>query len=281
MSVTNIAWTDITWNPVTGCSPVSAGCKHCYAKVMHNRLQAMGSKKYQEDFDQVIYHPEALAEPFKIKTPKRIFVNSMSDLFHEKILKMQFDFGSRYSPLLDIFSTMAYNPMLTFQLLTKRPENAVKYFSIVEDNIYKYFPPPDVMKHLAKAGWDFPKTWKHPLPNVWFGITLENQKVWHRLEIFKKIPAAVKFLSCEPLLSDLPELDLEGIDWVIVGAESGKNARTMEIKWAESILEQCRKAGTAFFMKQMFGEKRKLKFEEFPEELQIREFPNKQQTDGE
>jgi protein gp37 len=247
MAKSKIQWTDETWNPVTGCNKVSAGCKNYYAEVMSERLFKMGLEKYKNNFE-VTLHPEELKRPFTWKKPRMVFVNSMSDLFHEKV---PFHF------IYEIMCVISQNPQHIFQILTKRPGNAKKYGEI---NIMAY------IKHLPD--------------NVWLGVSVENDKVLDRIEILKQIPAKVKFLSCEPLLGLLGNLDLKGIDWVICGAESGNKKREMKCGWAFDLMTECKIQGVPFFMKQMFdGNGKKLKFEEFPEALQVREYPNNSQLE--
>ena len=211
---TAIEWTEMTWNPVTGCSKVSQGCKHCYAERLARRLQAMGNVRYRNGF-RVTLHPDLLDLPKKWKKPRLVFVNSMSDLFHEAV---PFEFIAR------VFETMTACPQHTFQVLTKRS------------------------RRLRELAPDLP--WP---PNVWMGVSVENEDVLFRVKDLQATPAAVRFLSCEPLLGPLDDLPLEGIHWVIVGGESGPNARPMHPKWVESILRQCRRAGVAFFFKQWGG----------------------------
>ena len=212
MSTTKIEWTDVTWNPVTGCSKKSAGCLHCYAEVMSRRLKAMGVVKYQNGFT-VTLHEEALKEPKKWRKPRTIFVCSMSDLFHKEV---PFDFINK------VMNVIEETPQHCYQLLTKRADRMETYF----------------------------KTREVPR-NVWLGVTVEIQNSKDRIEklrTIEKVP--IKFLSCEPLLEDLGELDLTGIDWVIVGGEIGNQARPMKDEWARSIKIQCEMADKAFFFKQ-------------------------------
>jgi len=215
---TNIEWTDSTWNPVTGCTKVSQGCKNCYAERMALRLHAMGVKKYQNGF-KVTLHPETLNEPYLWRKPKMVFVNSMSDLFHD-------DIPDEY--LFDVFRVMKENSIHVFQVLTKR-ENRLKQISL-------------------KISWP---------ANVWMGVTVEDDQTLHRIEILRNTPAPVKFLSIEPLLTELPRLNLEGIDWVIIGGESGPNARPIQKSWVEKIREDCLEQSVPFFFKQWGGVNKK------------------------
>lgn len=218
-----IEWTTTTWNPVTGCDRVSAGCDHCYALALAKRLKAMGAAKYQADGDArtsgpgfaVTTHPEVLRQPYHWRAPRTVFVNSMSDLFHARVPK---EFVAR------VFEVMADTPQHTYQVLTKRPLRAAR---------------------LADA---------LPWPgNVWLGVSVENMDVAHRLEHLRCVPAAVRFLSCEPLLGPLDNLDITGIDWVIAGGESGADYRPMDIRWARGIRNLCVAAQVPFFFKQWDG----------------------------
>lgn len=210
--MSKIEWTEKTWNPVTGCTKISEGCQNCYAEKMHKRLQAMGQAKYQHDFNEIELHPEELNRDFG-KKPKRIFVNSMSDIFHPDI-PVNF--------VKEIFWTAVRQPQHTFQFLTKRVNN------------------PSVFLTLP-----------HFSPNIWVGVTVENVKYKNRIDMFKEFGNfQVKFLSCEPLLGDLGELDLTGINWVIVGGESGPNARPMHPDWVRNIQRQCHEQKVPFFFKQ-------------------------------
>jgi protein gp37 len=213
-TVSKIEWTQMTWNPVTGCTKISAGCKHCYAERMAKRLQAMGVERYRNAFN-VALHYDLIDLPKKWKQSRVIFVNSMSDLFHEQI---------PVSFIQRVFATMESCPQHTFQILTKRG------------------------KRLAEVANEL--TWPQ---NVWMGVSVENDLVVHRIDDLRSVPATVRFLSCEPLIGPLDSLPLSGIHWVIVGGESGPDARPMQTEWVESILRQCRKADVAFFFKQWGG----------------------------
>ena len=214
-----IEWTEMTWNPVTGCTKVSQGCKHCYAERMARRLHAMGNARYQNGFN-VALHEDLIDAPLRWRSPKLVFVNSMSDLFQDEVPA---DF------IRNVFSTMVRCPQHTFQILTKRSERLLE---------------------LANS---------LPWPqNVWMGVSVEDERVIDRVRDLQKVPAAVRFLSCEPLIGPLPRLPLSGIHWVIVGGESGPHARPMELEWVESILTQCRKADVPFFFKQWGGPRKDL-----------------------
>ncbi|WP_454862273.1 DUF5131 family protein [Peribacillus frigoritolerans] len=210
----SIEWTEATWNPVTGCNKVSEGCKHCYAERMAKRLHAMGNPRYENEFNVTLHH-DLIDAPKKWVKPKKIFVNSMSDLFHEKI-------PSEF--IQQVFKTMNETPQHSYQVLTKRPERTV-----------------DLSDRLSFT------------PNIWMGTSVENVKVINRIELLKQVPAKVRFLSCEPLLGPLDDLNLTKIHWVIVGGESGPGARPMEADWVRSIRDQCKTQKVAFFFKQWGG----------------------------
>ncbi|HKZ85817.1 MAG TPA: phage Gp37/Gp68 family protein [Anaerolineae bacterium] len=213
-TISNIEWTEMTWNPVTGCTKVSQGCKNCYAERMTKRLTAMGSDRYRNGF-RVTLHPDSLDEPRKWKKGRVVFVNSMSDLFHDDI---------PLSYIQRVFSTMRDCPHHTFQVLTKRSER------------------------LAELASNLP--WPG---NVWMGVSVEDSRVMHRIADLQNVPAAVRFLSLEPLIGPLSEISLNGVHWVIVGGESGPRARPLKKEWVSSILRQCRSAGVPFFFKQWGG----------------------------
>jgi protein gp37 len=209
-----IEWTEMTWNPVTGCTKVSEGCRHCYAERMALRLRAMANRRYVNGFE-VTLHDDLVDLPKTLRQPRVIFVNSMSDLFHEDVPE---EFIGR------VFEAMAACPRHTFQVLTKRSRR--------------------LRDMASRLPW--PK-------NVWIGVSVENHRVLGRIDDLRHVPAAVRFLSCEPLLGPMDDLDLTGIVWVIVGGESGPGARPMKREWVESILKQCRQAQVAFFFKQWGG----------------------------
>ena len=209
-----IEWTDSTWNPVTGCSKVSPGCKNCYAERLAARLHAMGNPRYQNGFE-VTLHEDQLTLPLRWKQPRKIFVNSMSDLFHEAVPD---DF------ILKAFKIMERADWHLFQILTKRS---------------------DRLAELAS---------KLPWPdNIWQGVSVENADYTSRIDSLLKVPAAVRFISVEPLLGPIPSLPLTGISWVIVGGESGPNHRSIEKGWVRGIRDQCRRAKVPFFFKQWGG----------------------------
>lgn len=211
MSSTNTAieWTDKTWNPTTGCNKVSPGCKHCYAEALTKRFH----NHFENGFDFTLHH-NRLEDPKRWRKPSRVFVNSMSDLFHER---MPLDF------LREVFRVMEECPKHVFQILTKRHERMLDLASELE--------------------------WPE---NVWMGVSVENQDCTHRVDYLRQVPAAVRFLSCEPLIGPL-NLDLEGIHWVIVGGESGPRHRPIEASWVREVREQAHTADAAFFFKQWGG----------------------------
>jgi protein gp37 len=214
----SIEWTEATWNPVTGCTKISSGCAHCYAERMTRRLEAMGSPNYANGF-KLTMQPHMLEIPLRWKTPKTIFVNSMSDLFHVDVT----------TPFIkQVFEVMRRAHWHTFQVLTKRADR----LPVLDPEL------------------DWP-------PNVWMGVSVETDKYAWRIDDLRKTGAQTKFLSLEPLLGPLPKLKLNGIDWVIVGGESGPGSRPMQEKWAEEIRDQCNRAGVAFFFKQWGGVNKK------------------------
>lgn len=292
--MTTIEWTNQTWNVVTGCDRISPGCDNCYALTMAKRLKGMGSAKYQNDGDPrtsgpgfaITGHPDTLGEPLRWKKPRRVFVNSMSDLFHARVTT---------NLITDVWKIMAATPQHTYQILTKRASRLA----------------PVLAKVHAELGLT------DPLPNVWLGVSVESQKYADlRIPALLTAPAAVRFLSCEPLLGpvDLKQAvrtlgserghgltasfvhagdccrKFHGIDWVIVGGESGPGARPMELDWAASLVGQCQTAGTAVFVKQLgsvwardhhtggksvaaHGDTKGGKPEHWPADLRVREYP--------
>lgn len=246
----NIEWTDRTWNPITGCTRVSAGCDNCYAVTMTKRLEAMGqTEKYgglvnlgKGHFNGTVKcHENALLDPLKWRKPQKVFVNSMSDVFHKDV---PFEF------IFKIFAVMALCPQHTFQVLTKRPERMAEYFAYLRCLAMSRAVDPSVTEAIQDRIDDNPISLEWPLPNVWLGTSVEDRRVIHRIDELRKEPAAVRFLSLEPLIGDLGTINLEGIHWVIVGGESGTNARPMHPDWARSLRDQCQAAGVPFFFKQ-------------------------------
>jgi protein gp37 len=214
----HIEWTDATWNPVTGCTKISPGCKHCYAERLAERLQAMGQANYRNGFDLTL-QPQMLELPLRWKTPKRIFVNSMSDLFHKDVPT---DYIKR------VFDVMGRAHWHQYQVLTKRSDR--------------------VLALSKELNW---------APQIWMGVSIETEKYKYRIDDLRKTDAHVKFLSLEPLLGSLGKLNLHGVDWAIVGGESGPGARLIDSDWVTEIRDQCVKAGVAFFFKQWGGVQKK------------------------
>jgi len=213
-----IEWTDATWNPVTGCTKISPGCTHCYAERMANRLKLMGQKNYRNGFD-VTLQPHMLELVLKLKTPKRIFVNSMSDLFHVDV---------PLSYIKDVFEVMRRAHWHQYQVLTKRSER--------------------LLELSPRLDW---------APQIWMGVSVENAGYVNRIDDLRETGALVKFVSLEPLLGPLHQLNLRGIDWAIVGGESGPGARPVDPAWVTDLRDQCVRAGVAFFFKQWGGVQKK------------------------
>jgi protein gp37 len=266
--MTAISWTDETWNPVTGCDRTSPGCDNCYALTMAGRLKLMGQAKYQNDGDPltsgpgfgVTCHPEELHRPLKWRKERRVFVCSMSDLFHH-------DVPDEF--ILDVWATMVASSA-TFQVLTKRSRRLVSLLSgpdtrqAVEDRVH------DLGTHMF-GGW--------PYPTIWVGTSVESDRYTFRVDHLRATPAAVRFVSLEPLLGPLPSLDLTGIDWAIIGCESGPRARPFELDWCHDILDKARTAGTAVFVKQLPRDPSNpgrvvTEPDLFPTWLQLREWPH-------
>jgi protein gp37 len=214
VQTSGIEWTEATWNPVTGCSQVSPGCAHCYAKTFAERWRGIPGHHYEQGFDLRLW-PERLEQPLRWSRPRTIFVNSMSDLFHE---------GIPLTYIRSVFEIMVAAPHHTFQILTKRHER------------------------LSELADDLP--WP---TNVWMGVSVENRRFVHRVEHLRQVPAAVRFISAEPLLGQLQGLDLTGIDWLIAGGESGHRHRPVKIEWARELRDRCVQEGVAFFFKQWGG----------------------------
>lgn len=219
MANSSIEWTEMTWNPTTGCTKISAGCKFCYAEVMTRRLKGMGQEKYKDGFKVVKPHIDSLTTPYTWTGSKVVFVNSMSDLFHTAI---PIDF------IKEVFEVMNDNPQHVFQVLTKRA-----------DRLF------EIHKELK---------WTH---NIWMGVSVEDERVKDRIDYLRKTKAKVKFLSLEPLIGPLPNLNLKKMDWVIVGGESGHKPRPMDADWVLDIQAQCKKAEVPFFFKQWGGRNKK------------------------
>lgn len=212
MAISSIEWTELTWNPVTGCTKISPGCKFCYAEVMTRRLKAMGVDKYKDGFKKVITHPNTLNIPFTWRKPKVVFVNSMSDLFHP-------DVPDEY--IKAVFSVMNQTPQHIYQVLTKRSERLLEFSSELQ--------------------WT---------PNIWMGVSVENEEYSYRIRDLSQTPAKTKFLSVEPLIGPITSLNLVEINWVIVGGESGQKARPVKKEWIDYVRLKCQEQGVAFFFKQ-------------------------------
>ena len=218
MSKSKIEWTESTWNPVTGCSKISEGCDNCYAERMAKRLKAMGQQNYINGFE-VVCHPHMLDVPLKWKKSNMVFVNSMGDVFHEKV---PLDF------IKQVFGVMNIADQHFYQVLTKRAKRLLELSEMIK--------------------WD---------SHIWMGVTVENKTFKYRIDYLRKTPAKIKFLSLEPLLGSLGELNLSGIDWVIVGGESGPRARSIEADWAREVRDQCIEQNVPFFFKQWGGIQKK------------------------
>ena len=269
--ITSIEWTDVSWNPVHGCSKVSPGCAHCYAETLSRRYGQTPAPWTPANAERnVILKPHKLREPLSWRTPRMVFVNSMSDLFHELV---PFDYIDR------VFTVMAEADRHTFQVLTKRPDRMLAYFEHAAD-------------YMGLTLADL-----RPWPNVWLGVSIENRRFVHRADVLRDTPAAVRFISAEPLLGPLlndggetgleefpvytgwsdgyegPDLDLWGIDWLIVGGESGPGHRPLDLEWVRRLRDEADSEGTAFFVKQLGGARPGTKLEDLPKDLRIREFP--------
>ncbi len=238
MAQSSIEWTEMTWNPTTGCNKISAGCKFCYAEVMTKRLMAMGIAKYKDGFE-IRTHEDSLMTPYDWKKPKIVFVNSMSDLFHPKV-PIEF--------IKKVFHVMNDTPQHTYQVLTKRGDR--------------------LFESHEQLNWT---------KNIWMGVSVEDERVTERIDFLRQTNAKTKFLSCEPLIGPLMNLNLTGIDWVIVGGESGRKARPMEEWWVWDIKQQCQEQEILFFFKQWGGTNKKKAgrqlagntYNEMPSRLQV------------
>lgn len=253
MARSSIEWTEETWNPTTGCDRTSPGCDNCYAMTLAKRLKAMGQPKYQNDGDPrtsgpgfaLTLHSDVLEAPARWTTPRTVFVNSMSDLFHPAV---------PLAYIRRVFDVMALTPRHEYQILTKRSQRLAR----LADQL----------------------TWP---ANVWMGVSVESSRYAFRIDHLREIPAAVRFLSCEPLLGPLEGLDLSGIHWVIVGGESGHRARAMQLDWVSDLRRQCAQARVPFFLKQLgtrlaadLGKRGKgHDMEDFPAHLRVREWPQR------
>jgi protein gp37 len=263
--MTAIEWTDATWNPVTGCDRVSDGCDHCYALTLARRLKAMGQPKYQQDGNSrtsgpgfgVTMHHDALDVPRRWRKPRRVFVNSMSDLFHP---------GVHDDFVWEVFGVMAETRRHTFQVLTKRPQRMASLLSSWKSAL-------DDADAQAQL----------PLPNVWLGTSIEDDRYSWRAQHLRWTPAAVRFVSLEPLLGPLPSLVVTDLDWVIVGGESGHGARAVDMGWLRGIRDRCRDADVPLFVKQLgtvwsiengHGRTHGGQWDLWPADLRIRDWPH-------
>jgi protein gp37 len=260
-TATKIEWTEVTWNPTTGCDRISPGCDHCYALTLAKRLKAMGQAKYQRDGDPrtsgpgfgVTVHEDALAEPLRWRTPRKVFVNSMSDIGHARVPA---------SFVAQVFAVMALSPQHSFQVLTKRPgrlasmlsaerfqaalmQPAIKALLDGRPELADRFTGPDAGPDAGPLAW--------PVPNVWVGTSIEADEYCWRADQLRRLPAATRFLSLEPLLGPLPSLDLAGINWVIVGGESGPGFRPLDLDWVRDIRDRCVQLRIPVFFKQIGG----------------------------
>lgn len=295
---TGIQWTQETWNPTTGCDRISPGCDNCYALTMAKRLKAMGQAKYQNDGDPrtsgpgfgLTVHPDTLDRPLRWCKPRMVFVNSMSDLGHARVPA---EFQAQ------VWAVMAMAQQHTFQVLTKRPERLRR---LLQDDCRcgsGHVPGVHFRSAMDWAGTPHSPTYvpgvvghevyhrrEWPLPNVWLGTSIETDDYARRADELRATPAAVRFLSLEPLLGPLPSLSFEGIDWAIIGGESGPHARELDLGWVRDLIARCREAGTAVFVKQLGvrwaagrgtdshgGDP-----EAWPDDLRVREFPREHQA---
>jgi len=274
MSETSIEWTHRagtigeTWNPTTGCDRISAGCDNCYALSMARRLKAMGSAKYQTDGDPrtsgpgfgLAVHADALTIPLRWRKPRTVFVNSMSDLFHARVPR---EF------VADVWSVMAATPQHTYQILSKRPERMARIVSAAD------FQRRTEPWHAV--GDDVVPIPVWPLPGVWLGTSIESEEHVGRADHLRRTPAAVRFISAEPLIGALYGLDLTGIDWLIIGGESGPGSRPMDLGWVRDLIALARQSGTAVFVKQLgavlSGGGKGTDWSRWPGDLRIREYP--------
>lgn len=274
---TSIEWTHrpgtvpATWNPTTGCDRISAGCDNCYAMTLAKRLKAMGSAKYQTDGNPITsgpgfglaVHEDALTIPLTWRKPRTVFVNSMSDLFHARVPRQ---FVSR------VWATMVATPQHTYQILTKRPERMAR---IVGDDFGGGQALLSELMDEVAATALYEQPW--PLENVWLGTSIESEDHVGRADQLRRTSAAVRFISAEPLIGPLPSLDLTGIDWLIIGGESGHGSRPMDLGWVYDLIALARQSGTAVFMKQMgsvlAGGGKGGDWNLWPDDLRIREYP--------
>jgi protein gp37 len=260
MGKSKIEWTNKTWNPITGCTEVSPGCDHCYARDFAERWRGIPGHPYEHGFD-VMLRPERLNDPFTWRKPSKVFVNSMSDLFHKDIPDAFID---------RVFAVMGATPQHTYQVLTKRPERMRRYLRDLTT---------ERMLVAMRDGMTLPGTM--PFPNVWLGVSIESNDYAWRADMLREAPAAVRFLSVEPMLGPVDAVDLAELDWVICGGESGHGARPMSGTWARDLRDRCAAAGVAFFFKQLGSVLAKESgirgkgdnIATFPADLRVRDYP--------
>jgi protein gp37 len=258
-TATTIEWTEVTWNPTSGCDRISPGCDHCYALTLAKRLKAMGQPKYQTDGDPrtsgpgfgIAVHPEVLTEPLRWRKPRLVFVDSMADIAHAKVSR---------AFLIQVWATMMATPQHTYQLLTKRPE---RLRALLTDRGCGCPHPHEPGRHFHSAvaaevarlgrGAVLEAAGAWPLPNLWLGTSIESDDYVRRADHLRAAPATTRFLSLEPLLGPLPSLDLTGIDWVIVGGESGPGFRPLDLDWVRDIRDRCVALRIPLFFKQVGG----------------------------
>jgi protein gp37 len=270
MASSSIEWTEATWNPTTGCDRISAGCDNCYALTLAKRLKAMGQPKYQTDGDVrtsgpgfgIAMHEGELDQPLRWKRARRVFVNSMSDLFHADIPDA---FIAR------VFAVMSVADQHTYQVLTKRPRRMA---ALVGSSTFVE------MVNSHRSPQSRPTVW--PLPNVWLGTSIENDRYSWRADHLRRTPAVVRFLSLEPLVGDVPSLELHELDWIIIGGESGPDARPMRLKWVRALQRRSHAAGVKVFVKQLgtswaaragHGRTHGVEWSQWPADLREREYP--------
>lgn len=292
--MTGIQWTDETWNPTTGCDRISEGCDHCYALTLAKRLKAMGQAKYQNDGDPrtsgpgfaLTMHPDSLGIPLRWRDPRMVFVNSMSDLGHARVSR---DFAER------VWAVMACTPRHTYQILSKRPDRMCRLLADECRCGAGHAPGVHFRSGMEWAATSHSETYVPglfagigcngvwPLPNVWMGTSIELDRHVLRADALRETPAAVRFLSLEPLIGPLPSLSFEGIDWTIIGGESGPEARPLDLGWVRDLADRAREAGSAVFVKQMGAvwarahgaDSHGGDWSFWPEDLRIRQFPER------
>ncbi|MFD8839786.1 DUF5131 family protein [Streptomyces griseofuscus] len=306
--MTNIQWTEQTWNPTTGCDRISDGCLNCYALSMAKRLKGMGQAKYQNDGDPrtsgpgfaLTTHLDVLTEPLRWKKPRKVFVNSMSDLFHARVPRKF---------LAQVFAVMAATPQHTYQILTKRPERAARILTDLCTCGAGHPPGEHFRSSMEWAATSHSPNYvpglehgiyhrsRWPLPNVWIGTSIESAAYARRADALSNTPAAIRFISAEPLIGPIPNLDLSDIDWLIIGGESGPGARPLQIDWVEDLLTNAAETATAPFVKQLgsvwardwtvngktvaaHGDTKAGNPDHWPAHLRVREYPQQAAADA-